>query len=142
MRSREISDRKRFYLYVVYVYGWASFMTIIAYILDSSESVPDDFKPSLGTETCYLNGMFLQKFTLMCKINARIFFFITGDETTYETVYFRFLYLPVCIIFLINSILFTLSTMKIIQVQRELKRSYSKEEGFHRQNSSMDKRSR
>ncbi|XP_055298676.1 G-protein coupled receptor Mth2-like [Sitodiplosis mosellana] len=115
MGSRAISDKKRFYLYMLYVWGWSSLISIIAYVLDSIESVPKDFKPGFGTEICYL------------RMDVQILF--------------RFFYLPLCMIFAINATLFTLSTMKIIQVQRELKRSFSKEEGFHRQNSSMDKKS-
>lgn len=57
MRSREISDRKRFYLYMAYVWSWAFLMTFIAYIFDASDDVPEYLKPQLGGPRCYLKGM-------------------------------------------------------------------------------------
>lgn len=138
MGFRNISDKKRFHLYLAYVWGWACFITILACVLDNVNGVADDFSPGFTKHTCYLKRMSV----LCCIQYINITFLTLRCFTEIPTILFRFVYLPLCIIFLINATLFTMSTMEILQVQRELKRSFSKEEGFHRQNSSMDKRNR
>ncbi|XP_055295468.1 G-protein coupled receptor Mth2-like [Sitodiplosis mosellana] len=115
MKARDISDQKRFSFYILYVCIWASVITIIAGIFDSMKHLGDNFKPNFGDYMCYIN------------VNH-------GTQS-----YLRFHYIPLCIIFAINMVLFVLSTVKIIRMQMDMKRSFSKEDGFQQQNTIKNK---
>lgn len=75
MKSREISDKKRFYLYVLYVYGWSSIMTLIAFILDSKENIPNDFRPGFGEDFCYLKSMQFINMKICLHFSGTLFLF-------------------------------------------------------------------
>lgn len=56
------SEKKRFLLYMIYAWGLSFFLTFIAFLLDTTESIPDSLQPGIGVGTCFLKSKFFQGF--------------------------------------------------------------------------------
>lgn len=55
IRKPQFTDRKQFLLLAVYAWGVPLSALILTHILDAS-SIPYEWKPGVGTETCFLKG--------------------------------------------------------------------------------------
>lgn len=49
-----LSERKRFIIYMTYVWGISSLLTVIALTLNSIGSVAERWRIGIGEETCFL----------------------------------------------------------------------------------------
>lgn len=51
-----ITEKKRFFLYMLFAWGFALLFTIIVITVDSSPSIPEHFKPRIGVDSGFLKG--------------------------------------------------------------------------------------
>lgn len=134
-----LSENKRFFLYSLYAWGLSLFLTIIAYVVDNSESLPEHLQPGIGVTTCFMRSMLilLALFFNYHKWFLILFSFEFTEERLSE---FLFFLLPMFIIITLNIIFFILTALKIRQTQQELQKITSKEESSrHRKNLNSDK---
>lgn len=57
MRVRNISEKKRFGFYAIYAFGLSLLLTAMLPIVDSIDGFPDELKPRVGNDKCYLKSM-------------------------------------------------------------------------------------
>ncbi|XP_055688325.1 G-protein coupled receptor Mth2-like isoform X2 [Lutzomyia longipalpis] len=87
------ADRKKFIIYSVYAWGCAIVILSIALTLQFTDAIPNDLRPGIGAETCFLKSTKLTEFF--------------------------YLYFPVIILISINLILFALTSIQIRKLQKE-----------------------
>lgn len=92
--------------------------------MDQIESIPQDFRPRFGDETCFLHSQYIfitQNFdNLLHQFN----FTLPGDRFTQ----FLFFYIPLGIIITLNIILFVLTAIRIRKVHKEAMKLRSPED--------------
>ncbi|XP_055702005.1 G-protein coupled receptor Mth2-like isoform X3 [Phlebotomus papatasi] len=86
-------DRKKYIIYSVYAWGCSIVILSIALGMQFSKNVPDDMRPGIGVDSCWLKG---EKMTE-----------------------FFYLYFPVIVLISVNVILFALTSIQIRKLQKE-----------------------
>lgn len=119
---------------MIYAWGFALFLSFLAYEIDKIETIPDNWKPGVGVNTCFLKSI-LKPLTIqiikLILVKFFLFFFFILDQRFTKFLYF---YLPACIIFTINVIFFICTAIKILRVQQDLSKITSQEESSRHQN--------
>lgn len=120
IRKRKFTDRKQFLLFSVYAWGVPLFLLILTHILDAS-SIPYEWKPGVGTETCFLKGnKTMLEYHLIFNASGLsifiLFFFLVSTISSF----FVFWNLPLIIIFGGNIMFFILTALKIFRVKQEI----------------------
>lgn len=108
---------------MIYALGLASLLTLIVYMVEEEDLLPEEWQPGIGGETCFFNRRdfyitFLHKIN---SFNSLIFnkddnWFFTG---TRELAAFLFFYLPMIVMVMLNMTFFIFTYKKIKQAQRE-----------------------
>lgn len=84
------SERKRFFLYMLYAWGLSLFLTFVVFILDSTKSLSQELQPGIGVQTCFLKSKInLSTFWLLC---------IRWKRSHFISFYFRIRSLSVSIL--------------------------------------------
>ncbi|KAJ6642043.1 G-protein coupled receptor Mth2 [Pseudolycoriella hygida] len=97
---RSKSDEyKKFILYSLYAWGSTTFLFLLCFSLDLSQTIPSKYKPGIGTETCFLPTSPLPQF-----------------------LYF---YLIIVLVMVSNSTFFIITSLKIRSVKNDLARMTS-----------------
>ncbi|CAO1412363.1 unnamed protein product [Diamesa tonsa] len=91
---RKLADNKRFVVYFAYAFGSTTLLTLIVMFLDEVFDVPEEIKPIIGIERCW----------------------IRSDRL----VEFLYVYFPMSIISVVNIILYSMTAYKIYICQKEL----------------------
>ena len=91
---RKLAEYKRFAVYFAYAFGSTTVLTFILFLVDEVLNVPDDLKPIIGIERCWVR------------------------ENRF--VEFLYIYLPLSIISVVNIILYSITAYKIYMCQKEL----------------------
>lgn len=111
-------ERKTFRLYCLYGFGVPTLLTAVALFMDymSPEYVAPYLAPRFGEETCFLRS----NNTFIFVTNRITLEWIRKFLVTVVTGYV-YLYLPIMLILISNSIFFALTALKIRRVQAEIK---------------------
>lgn len=109
------NERKRFLLYSIYAWGLALISFALTYTAQQSTFIPYDLKPQIGgDEYCWLN--------VKRGWSAMIYF-----------------YGPIIVIIAFNTTMFTLTALKIHNVQKEMKRMIERNDSQKNLRSEKDK---
>lgn len=112
---------------MIYAWGLAFSLTLVAGVLDSSESLTSKLKPGIGEGTCFMKSMANKPSLLLLLLSnfIMIFLFPHSDDPFTQGLFF---FLPLTIIFSVNIAFYVLTALKIRQVQRELEKVTSNKE--------------
>lgn len=87
------SERRRFFNYCLYAFGVPVFITLMVFLADSLSFVPELLKVQMGENRCFVN-----------------------DSHTTGVI---FVYGPISLVLLLNTIFYSITAFKIHQVQKE-----------------------
>jgi Na+/H+ antiporter NhaC len=104
----KLGDRKRFLSYCIYAFGVPIFLTFFAVVADTTEIVPEFYRPWIGIDRCWVQ-----------------------NNKAVEAIY---VYGPILIIIIVNITFFATTAYKIYRVQKETKMVRTGDSGRHSSN--------
>lgn len=94
-RGMSLDNMQRFFMYCAYAFGAPITITIIEFLLNIFELLPEKFQTRIGNETCMV---------------------VESEESHAELIY---IYLPIIITISVNIVFYSITAYKIYRVQQE-----------------------
>lgn len=116
---------------MIYALGIPALTMVIIFVINSSDWIPDKFKLKVGTSSCFVSSKFDSFDWKPITTNQPIIIYIS-DDFLGQVIY---LYGPLAIILGFNIFFFILTSLKIRQIQNDLRRPTLEEKSQqHRMN--------
>lgn len=125
--NKKIWTQKSFIWYMIYAWGLSLLLTCAVFVLNTSEFLPDEFRPSIGTEKCFFDGKNYHFILLMRSSPWHFLLRLISEK--HKKAQFVFYYLPLLISAIVNAIFFFVTAFKIRSTQNDLNKIKSKENG-------------
>lgn len=110
--------------YFIYAFGLPLILTGITYYIDTYSTIPEKFKPNMGTTTCFFASKNFY-FSIECEFLNKIFLFIEMNDPGH-TIFFI---IPIGIQIGINVILFVITAIHCNKVKSEIHRMQNTSDG-------------
>lgn len=111
--TRRTKDVKKFIYYSLYAWGFPCFATLMMFVMDENDWLPDDYKPNVAKSNCWLGKNFNLKKNLCSS-----FYFAENSKAGH----FIFFLAPVGLQITINVVLFIITAVHCNRVKSEIHR--------------------
>lgn len=110
------NETKRFICYSLYAWGFPFLLTVITFVTDLSNLLPDEYKPNLGVSSCW--------FSTMIFLSQSFTDFIYSRSSTEEKSWGLWIFFlnPIAIQISINIALFIMTAIHCYRVKTEIHR--------------------